>query len=67
MRTIMQVISWLALAGTILPAILFYQGRIELGGLKWAMLVATLLWFTATSMWMGRETPDPQEERQEKR
>jgi hypothetical protein len=61
MRTIMQVISWLALAGTILPSILFYTGHIELAGLKTTMLVATVLWFAAASMWMGREQPDPQQ------
>ena len=55
MRIIMQVVSWLALAGTILPSILFYSGQIELGGLKTAMLIATVLWFSATAMWMGRE------------
>ena len=55
MRIILQIVSWLALAGTILPSILYYTGQLDMSQLNKAMLIATILWFVATSMWMGRE------------
>lgn len=54
MRLLLQIISWISLAGTILPPLLFLAGHIELEQSKWWMLVATIVWFAATSMWMGR-------------
>ena len=61
MRTILQVVSWLALAGTILPSILYYNGQVELEGLKRTMLIATVFWFAATAMWMGRDQPSAEQ------
>ena len=55
MRTTLQIFSWLALAGTILPAGFYYTGQLDFSGLKQAMLIATILWFVVTSLWMGRE------------
>ena len=62
MRRILQIISGLSLAGTIVPAILFYLGKMELDALKSTMLVATVTWFVATSMWMGRTPAAVQQE-----
>jgi len=60
MRRIFQLISWLALASTILPSVLYYENRMELNSVKTVMLVATFLWFAATSLWMGHDQPrDP--------
>ena len=55
MRRILQLISWLSLAGTIVPSVLYYYHKIELPALKTTMLIATVVWFIATSLWMGRE------------
>jgi len=55
-RRLWQVVSWIALAATILPAILFMEETIDLDRLKVIMLVATVVWFIATPLWMGRET-----------
>jgi hypothetical protein len=55
MRRVLQVISWLALAGTIVPSALYLAGRIDLDESKWALLAATIAWFIATPLWMGRE------------
>lgn len=54
-RTLLQVISWIALAGTIVPSILFLTGTISLEASKNWLLAATVLWFVATPLWMGRE------------
>jgi hypothetical protein len=55
MKTVAQLISWLALAGTILPALLFFGGSIGLPQVKVWMLIATVLWFVATPLWMERK------------
>lgn len=57
MRRMLQVISWLALAATIVPSLLFYEDRLRLETMKTVMLGATVVWFAATSLWMGREAP----------
>jgi hypothetical protein len=55
MRTIAQIISWLALVGSILPALLFYVDRMGLPEVKLWMLVSTAVWFVATPLWMERK------------
>ena len=57
-RTILQAISGIALAGTILPPALFMTGRMELNAAQWWMLGATLAWFVVTPLWMGRPKVD---------
>ena len=54
-RRLLQLISWLALAGTIVPSVLFLAGSMELDPTQWLMLLATIVWFVATPLWMGRE------------
>ena len=54
-RRFLQTISWIALAGTFVPSVLFLAGRITLDESKWWLLVATIVWFVATPLWMGRE------------
>ncbi len=55
MRRIYQIISWVALAATIVPSILFFTGSSTLDQAKATMLIATLVWFCFTPLWMGRE------------
>ena len=55
MRRILQTISWLSLAAVVLPALLFLYGSVELTAVKSTLLVATIAWFIATPMWMGKE------------
>jgi hypothetical protein len=54
-RIALQIISWIALAGTILPSILFLADRLSLDTSKSWLLAATVAWFIATPLWMGRE------------
>ncbi len=53
-RRIIQIISWLALVGAILPSVLYLAGRIDLDQSKWALLVATIVWFVTAPLWIGR-------------
>ena len=54
MRIILQLISGFALVSTVLPSVFFMVGRIELDQVKWFMLLATIVWFVVTPLWMGR-------------
>ena len=55
MRTTARIVSWVSLAGTLLPALLFWAGRLDLDQVKLAMLVATIAWFAATPVWMDQK------------
>lgn len=57
-RRILQVASWIALAGIIVPPAMFLSGSMDLPAVKTWMLVATVAWFVVTPLWMGREQPD---------
>ena len=54
LRPVLQLISALALLGTILPSVLFFADLMTLSQCTAAMLVATIVWFVATPLWMGR-------------
>jgi hypothetical protein len=58
MKHIAQVLSGLALAGTLLAAGLFFADHLELAQAKGWMLVGTLVWFAATPFWMEHKATD---------
>ncbi len=55
MRIALQVLSVIALAGTILPATVFLGGALSLDTAKWIMLIAMIVWFATTPVWMDRK------------
>jgi len=57
MRRLLQILSWIALAATVLPPIGFFADTISKDTMKTAMLGATIAWFVVTPFWMGREKP----------
>ena len=58
MKRIAQITSYLALAATVLPAVLFFCDQLELPLAKLCMLVAALFWFIATPLWMEHKATD---------
>ena len=54
MRTIAKALSFLALAGILVPPALYLAGSLPLPAVKVWMLVATALWFVTVPFWMGR-------------
>jgi hypothetical protein len=58
MKRIAQIISYLALTATVLPAILFFTDKLELPPAKLCMLGAALVWFVATPLWMEHKATD---------
>ena len=55
MRRVLQLMSWITLAATIVPSVVYFCGWIDLRDMQWLMFVATVGWFVATPLWMGRE------------
>jgi hypothetical protein len=55
MKPAAKIVSWLALAGTILPSLLFFADRMPLDQAKLWMLVSTVAWFAATPLWMEHD------------
>lgn len=54
MRTVAQILSWLALLGTLVPSLAFLAGSMTLDAVKTWMLVSTVLWFITVPFWMDR-------------
>jgi hypothetical protein len=57
MRLACQIVSWIALAATIVPSLLYLGQRMDLNQATTVLNIATVAWFVATPLWMGREKP----------
>ena len=51
-KTIAQYIALLSLVLLIAPSVLLLEGRMELQGVKFIMLIATAIWFVSATVWM---------------
>ncbi len=51
-KSIAKYIALLSLVLLIVPSILFLAGRMDLEKVKSIMLIATLIWFAAATVWM---------------
>jgi hypothetical protein len=58
MKRVAQIISYLALAATLLPALLFFADRLALPAAQFWMLAAAAVWFIATPLWMEHKATD---------
>ncbi|MCG6921034.1 MAG: hypothetical protein PVJ73_07885 [Acidobacteriota bacterium] len=54
MRKVLQLASSLALAGIVIPPILYFRGELAHDVMRTVMLLATILWFVVTPFWMNR-------------
>lgn len=63
MRTILIIISFIGLGMTIIPAILVFNGIIDLHQHKVLMFIGTLLWFGTAPFWMGNKQETATSER----
>jgi hypothetical protein len=52
MNALPRILSLLALALTVVPALLFALGQLGDAPMKWAMLAGTVLWFAASPYWL---------------
>lgn len=58
MRLVFQIISWLSLAATVLFPVLYLMNKITIEQSNAGLLVATIVWFVHTPLWMGRKPED---------
>lgn len=56
MRRALQIASYLALAGIVIPPILYFRGELPQDGMNTITLLATILWFAVTPFWMNDRT-----------
>ena len=52
MKRIAEIFSWLALGVTLVPACLFFAGKLDLVQTQAWMLGGTALWFITAPFWM---------------
>ncbi len=57
MRSPAKILSFVGLAATIVPCVLYFTGAIGHDAVKWTALAGTAVWFMATPLWMGRDLP----------
>ena len=57
MTTPAKIVSLVALAATIVPCLMFFAGAMGHELVKTTALVATIVWFIATPMWVGQKLP----------
>jgi hypothetical protein len=55
MKTVLKIVSYLALLGVVTAPVLFYAGTFDLDQNKFWMLAATVVWFASASLWIGAE------------
>jgi hypothetical protein len=58
MKRLAQILSGLALLGTLLPPCLFFTGQWELSVMQNWMLAAAAMWFLATPLWMEHKATE---------
>jgi len=58
MKKIAQLVSYLALAATLVPPVLFFADAMALPVARLWMLAAAVVWFAATPFWMEHKATD---------
>jgi hypothetical protein len=54
MKIAMRILSWIALAATLVLPATYLAGGVSLDFMKLGLLAATVAWFVATPVWMER-------------
>ena len=58
MRVLMQIVSFIGLALTFVPALAYLAGSMEKGTMTNVMVVGTIVWFGSVPFWMDRKTSE---------
>lgn len=54
MKSLLKIISFIALAVTLVPSFLVFKGVITPELSKTLMLIGTVVWFVSASFWMNK-------------
>ena len=55
MKSVFSIISYAALALLTVPSMLYFAGKMELDSMKLLMLIATVVWYITTPLWMEKK------------
>ena len=55
MNKLLKLVSLVALVAIVVPSLLYFTGVLEHNAVKWLALLATVVWFVVTPLWMGRK------------
>ena len=55
MKILLSLVSYASLALLTLPAFFFLSGSLSLDTVKLLMLIATILWYVVTPLWMDQK------------
>ncbi|MCG8310607.1 MAG: hypothetical protein MI975_24670 [Cytophagales bacterium] len=56
--TLLKIISYLALAGTIIPSFMVFFGDLDIKTNKQIMAFAMLVWFATAPFWINKKRKD---------
>jgi hypothetical protein len=56
--TVLKIISYLALTGTIIPALLVFFGQMDIQTNKNIMAVSMVVWFVSAPFWINKKTDE---------
>ena len=56
--TVLKIISYLALAGTIIPSLLVFFGDMDIQANKNVMAVSMVVWFVSAPFWVNKKTDE---------
>lgn len=62
MKILAQLVSLIALAGLVVPAVLFLSGSLDQETVKELLLYATMVWFVSAPYWMLTPNGDETEQ-----
>jgi hypothetical protein len=57
-NTILKIISYLALAGTIIPSLLVFFGDMDIQVSKNIMAASMVVWFVSAPFWINRKADE---------
>ena len=57
--TLLKTLSYIALAGTIVPSILVFNEAITLENNKLIMAVSMIVWFATAPLWINKKGKEP--------
>jgi hypothetical protein len=56
--TILRIISYLALAGTIIPSLMVFFGDMDLQINKTIMTISMIVWFVTAPFWINKKSEE---------
>ncbi len=58
MKTLLKILSYLALAGTIVPSIMVFMEKMDIDTNKNIMTVSMVIWFITAPFWVNKKAEE---------